>query len=80
MAKYRHAIITNHHRSVRISRQLFVATKLWRLRRLLARMLLWHDRARQRTWLRQLDTHALKDIGLTREKALRESAKPFWRD
>jgi uncharacterized protein YjiS (DUF1127 family) len=38
-------------------------------------------RHRQRAALRELadDPHFLKDIGLTRQQALDEAAKPFWR-
>lgn len=39
---------------------------------------LWVERSRQRSILRQLDEHLLRDIGLSREEALREAAKPFW--
>ena len=41
----------------------------------------WAERRRQRIALRELaeDKHLLSDIGLTREQALAESAKPFWR-
>lgn len=34
--------------------------------------------ARQRSALRDLDTALLDDIGLTREQALHEAARPFW--
>jgi uncharacterized protein YjiS (DUF1127 family) len=39
------------------------------------------ERSRQRRDLRQLarDERLLADIGLSREQALREAAKPFWR-
>ena len=42
---------------------------------------LWTARRTQRAALGELlDTeHLLADIGLTREQALREAAKPFWR-
>jgi len=80
MARLRSTIFTRHHNTVRISRRFFVATRLSRLRRLSALLLFWHERARQRDQLRQLDAYALKDIGITREEALRESWKPFWRD
>jgi uncharacterized protein YjiS (DUF1127 family) len=80
MARHRNAIFTHRHDTVRVSRRFFVATKLRRLRRLLALVLYWHERARQRDQLRQLDAHALNDIGITREEALRESWKRFWRD
>jgi len=38
-------------------------------------------RSSQRRALHELtqDKHLLSDIGLTREQALREAAKPFWR-
>lgn len=41
----------------------------------------WLDRRDQRTALREIadDPHLLNDLGLTREQALYESAKPFWR-
>jgi len=40
----------------------------------------WSERHRQREALRELadDKHLLDDIGLTREQALYEAAKPFW--
>ena len=48
---------------------------LWRTVRL------WMARRTEREALGELvDTeHLLADIGVTREQALRESAKPFWR-
>jgi len=41
----------------------------------------WLDRPLQRIALREIadDPHLLSDLGLTREQALREAAKPFWR-
>jgi uncharacterized protein YjiS (DUF1127 family) len=41
----------------------------------------WTERRRQRIALRELadDKHFLNDLGLTREQALDEAAKPFWR-
>jgi uncharacterized protein YjiS (DUF1127 family) len=41
----------------------------------------WAARRRQRRALRELaeDKHLLGDLGLTREQALDEAAKPFWR-
>jgi uncharacterized protein YjiS (DUF1127 family) len=40
----------------------------------------WLDRPLQRIALREIadDPHLLRDLGLTREQALREAAKPFW--
>ncbi|MBR1158576.1 DUF1127 domain-containing protein [Bradyrhizobium elkanii] len=39
------------------------------------------DRPFQRMALRAIadDPHLLRDLGLTREEALREASKPFWR-
>jgi uncharacterized protein YjiS (DUF1127 family) len=41
----------------------------------------WSARCRERRALRDLTEpgdHFLKDIGVSREEALREAAKPFW--
>ena len=35
-------------------------------------------RAEQRKQLLELDDRMLKDIGITREQAVREASKPFW--
>lgn len=37
------------------------------------------ERRRQRRALAQLDDRLLRDIGVSREQAARESARPFWR-
>jgi uncharacterized protein YjiS (DUF1127 family) len=37
------------------------------------------ERRRQRRALAELDDHLLKDIGLTRDDAREQAAKPFWR-
>jgi uncharacterized protein YjiS (DUF1127 family) len=42
----------------------------------------WIDRSRQRRQLgelAELNDYLLKDIGLSREEAMREAEKPFWR-
>ncbi|MBR0696981.1 DUF1127 domain-containing protein [Bradyrhizobium lablabi] len=41
----------------------------------------WLDRPLQRIALREIadDPHLLSDLGLTREEALREAARSFWR-
>jgi len=43
----------------------------------------WFARSRQRRALREIvesnDFHLLKDIAVSREEALREADKPFWR-
>lgn len=40
----------------------------------------WLDRRHERKALREIadDPHLLKDLGLSREQALREAARPFW--
>lgn len=43
------------------------------------RLLLWHDRARQRRALRQLSDEMLGDIGISRAQALAEAEKFCWR-
>jgi len=41
----------------------------------------WFDRQDERIALREIadDQHLLNDLGLTRDEALREAAKSFWR-
>ena len=39
----------------------------------------WIERARQRRALASLSDHELRDIGITRAEALRETEKPFWK-
>jgi uncharacterized protein YjiS (DUF1127 family) len=45
------------------------------------RQQLWFEleKARQRGFLKDLDDRQLKDLGLTREQAMREAHKPFWK-
>ena len=42
--------------------------------------MLWHERARQRRRLLELDDRMLKDIGVSRADAVREASKPFWQE
>jgi uncharacterized protein YjiS (DUF1127 family) len=39
----------------------------------------WAERSRQRRALGALDDHLLRDIGVSRQQALREAAQWFWR-
>ena len=41
---------------------------------------IWQERDRQRRALARLDDRLLRDIGVSRTAALRESQKPFWRE
>ena len=50
-----------------------------RFARALDTLLLWHERARQRRQLLQLDDVMLRDLGVTRADASGEAGKPFWR-
>jgi len=51
-----------------------------RLGRLIERLLFWAERAAQRRQLAQLEDRMLKDVGLNRADAFRESGKWFWQD
>jgi uncharacterized protein YjiS (DUF1127 family) len=42
-------------------------------------ILMWQDRERQRRALAGMSDHMLRDIGVSRADAVRESVKPFWR-
>ena len=46
---------------------------------LLDLLLSWQERASMRRALESLDDHALKDIGLSRDRIACEVRKPFWR-
>jgi uncharacterized protein YjiS (DUF1127 family) len=56
------------------------ASRIKRCRRTIAR---WIARSRQRHALREIaesnDFHLLKDMDVSRDEALREADKPFWR-
>lgn len=47
--------------------------------RLLATIATWQQRYELRRHLLEMDAHLLDDIGMSREQAEREAAKPFWR-
>ena len=47
-------------------------------RRVTRRVHGWIERQRQRRTLGDLDDHFLADIGISRQAAMREAAKPFW--
>jgi uncharacterized protein YjiS (DUF1127 family) len=55
------------------TQRLFWGTRFWRW---CAR---YSARSRQREALSSLDDRALKDIGMTRQQANAEAAKPFWK-
>jgi uncharacterized protein YjiS (DUF1127 family) len=39
----------------------------------------WAGRARQRRDLAELDSRLLRDVDISRDEAVQESSKPFWR-
>ena len=49
------------------------ASSIWKLMQLL------HERSRQRHQLARLSSEQLRDMGISREAALAESVKPFWK-
>ena len=50
------------------------------LGRAYATLVAWQHRYELRRHLLELDDRLLEDIGLSREQARQEAAKPFWRD
>ena len=54
-------------------------TLLKRLRKLLSVINQYRQNVHQRRQLSQLPDYLLKDIGVTRADALKESEKPFWK-
>jgi uncharacterized protein YjiS (DUF1127 family) len=79
----------NGHNGASLSRHVIIATELsahktipvasqfaMEFARLVAR---WSHRARSRRELANLEPRLLIDIGLSREAALKEAEKPFWR-
>ena len=49
------------------------------LGRIIDTVLAWQDRAKGRAELRRLNDRMLRDIGISRVDAYRESSKPFWK-
>ena len=49
------------------------------LRRMVANVLLWRERALQRRHLALLDDRLLRDIGIDRKAAEEEVSRPFWK-
>jgi uncharacterized protein YjiS (DUF1127 family) len=49
------------------------------LLRLAGTMVIWLDRRQGRRDLRELDDRLLADVGISREDAVCEAGKPFWR-
>jgi len=57
----------------------FVGTIARQLARVTDVVLLWQQRAAERTHLARLSDHHLKDIGMNRAAVEQEVSKPFWR-
>ena len=49
------------------------------LARLVGTVVAWEHRARERRTLAEMPDRLLKDLGISRVDARRESEKPFWR-
>jgi uncharacterized protein YjiS (DUF1127 family) len=49
------------------------------LARLAALLVVWYQRAQQRSRLAELDDRLLQDIGKSPKEAKEEASKPFWR-
>jgi uncharacterized protein YjiS (DUF1127 family) len=49
-------------------------------RQLIKQLRIWHQRYRTRKQLAQLNTVALKDIGVSRSEAIKEAKKWFWQN
>jgi uncharacterized protein YjiS (DUF1127 family) len=45
---------------------------------MLEKLVIWQERAEQRQALSELNSHMLKDIGVSSADAYREARKPFW--
>lgn len=58
--------------------QCWASAGIDRCRRASDTVLLWLERRRQRRALSSLSDHMLKDLGLSRSDAGRESGKRFW--
>ena len=78
--------LTNRFRdgSFRGHRQAVSAASLWATAATAAgeavtRLMVWHDRVRERRALLGLDDMQLRDIGISRADAGGEGDKPFWR-
>lgn len=46
--------------------------------RIMNRVCLWQDRMHERAHLAALPDYLLRDMGLTRDEAVKQSARPFW--
>jgi uncharacterized protein YjiS (DUF1127 family) len=80
MSNYQGLALSREAAGMRTFRQQFVSSSStggW-----LRTLGFWIDRSRQRKQLgelAELNDYLLKDIGVSREEALREAEKPFWR-
>lgn len=66
--------------SVEAAKQTAGRVTVWTLAaRVVITLLDWQRRAMDRTRLRQMDDHMLRDIGLSRADIEGEASKPFWK-
>lgn len=72
------AVGPRHARDAGLARAAAAAAMVL-LRRAAGTVAVWHERARSRRLLAQMDARLRKDIGLDAVAAWHESSKPFWR-
>lgn len=72
------ALTRRHAAAVRLVSMAAASASLW-ARHMAERLQLWRERRRQRRALASVSDHMLKDMGLTRADAGRESEKQFWK-
>jgi uncharacterized protein YjiS (DUF1127 family) len=78
MARGHHVIVDNRFRHAAESWAARLGSGFSVVRRCLATLRLWRQRAQERRALAALDDRLLADIGVTRADAERECAAPFW--
>ena len=66
-----------HQSSSEVSLSMAQIRGLWR--GFAAVIAMWQSRAKQRRELQELESWALRDLGLSKAEAASEAAKPFWR-
>lgn len=66
-------------RRIRLGQRPLLPSPLQALYHLLDLLATWERRARERRKLAEMSDHMLRDLGISRNAALRESRKSIWR-